>query len=542
MTYNLPFTQGQKLLEIGGGNVPIIRPNLDIRKEPNVDIVADISKPLPIKDNELDGVFSKFAIEHISWKQIRAFIKEVYRILKPGGQAVFITANLLEQARILTEVPNFEDNWVCMVFGENDYPENSHRAGFSPEFAGRLFKETGFERVIVAPWPDWRGDMIIEAKKAKLEPEKIFDKKYFNGGNEAGGYKGHYRDYVQNRIVFNKIMKDKPESVLELGCSRGYVLKMFEDAKVKAFGMDISAHAFRTRVSNSVIQANIFEKWSLPDKSIDYCYSVNLFEHIPEEHMPHIVSEIKRVCKRGLHGIDFGEQDNGFDKSYYNFKNKEWWEAQLPKGQKVVSSYVLKSLEPNNLIYDYISQGDGKVKLNIGSYISMFHDGWINIDALDINEYAANEKYKFYQKNIKEGLPFDNDTVDLIYNSHLLQQLTYDETKAFFGECLRVMKKGAAMRLAIADVKSLIEKYSEERLEIYDEINDGAEKLKFGSGKLWEILFAGNKAIYDFEAIKVLASGFEKIEQKQFRMGHEQILKETLESLPELNLFVELVK
>ena len=47
MVYTLPFTQGKRLLEIGGGSGtdpasrPIIRPNLDIRPGPLTDIVHD---------------------------------------------------------------------------------------------------------------------------------------------------------------------------------------------------------------------------------------------------------------------------------------------------------------------------------------------------------------------------------------------------------------------------------------------------------------------------------------------------------------------
>ena len=39
MTYTLPFTPQQKVIELGGGNRPYFRPNLDVRSGENIDIV-----------------------------------------------------------------------------------------------------------------------------------------------------------------------------------------------------------------------------------------------------------------------------------------------------------------------------------------------------------------------------------------------------------------------------------------------------------------------------------------------------------------------
>ena len=168
MSYQLPFRHGQKIIELGGGDAPVFRPNVDARFGPQTDFTADFSKPLPITSDEWDGVFCKFAIEHISWRDVRGFIGEVRRILKIGGTAVVIAPNLLEQARKLVEVAEsdgIDDRWVTMIFGDLDYPENSHKCGFSPEFACRLFREAGFSKVLVVPFGELQTDMIIEATK-----------------------------------------------------------------------------------------------------------------------------------------------------------------------------------------------------------------------------------------------------------------------------------------------------------------------------------------------------------------------------------------
>lgn len=168
MSYELPFKKDSKVIELGGGELPVFRPNVDYRHGPATDFTADFNEPLPITSDEWDGVFCKFALEHISWRKVRGFIAEVYRILKPGGTAVLITANLLEQARKFVEVGDsgeLEDRWIGMIFGDQDYVENLHRCGFSPAFAAKLFREAGFQRVNILPFGELKTDMIIEATK-----------------------------------------------------------------------------------------------------------------------------------------------------------------------------------------------------------------------------------------------------------------------------------------------------------------------------------------------------------------------------------------
>ena len=164
--YSLPFKSTDKVLEVGGGDRPNFRPNLDIRPSPTVDIVADLNQPWPVGNEIYDGVFGMYIIEHISWRKVRQFIAETHRVLKPSGVAVMITANLFEQAKKLVETPEWDDNLVCMIFGDNDYSENTHRCGFSPAYAIKLFREAGFHEVTIFEHPACKTDLIIEAHKS----------------------------------------------------------------------------------------------------------------------------------------------------------------------------------------------------------------------------------------------------------------------------------------------------------------------------------------------------------------------------------------
>ena len=169
--YSLPFKPGQRVCELGGGDRPIFRPNVDVRPMPTVDLVADFEKPLPMYTGEWDGVMGHFCIEHLSWKKVRGFISEVHRILRPGGIAVFVTANLLEQCRRVVETPEelWSDDLPCMVFGGQGHEGDFHKCGWSPAFAVKMFKECGFHAVRVVPYPGAKTDMVIEATKSSAQ-------------------------------------------------------------------------------------------------------------------------------------------------------------------------------------------------------------------------------------------------------------------------------------------------------------------------------------------------------------------------------------
>lgn len=164
--YSLPFRPGDRVLEVGGGDRPQFRPNLDCRELPTVDIVADLNQAWPVESDIYEGVFGLYIIEHISWRKVRQFISEAHRVLRPGGTAVMIAANLLEQARQLVETPEWNDDLVCQIFGDNDYPENTHRCGFSPTYAVELFSEAGFHDISIFEHPACKTDIIIEARKS----------------------------------------------------------------------------------------------------------------------------------------------------------------------------------------------------------------------------------------------------------------------------------------------------------------------------------------------------------------------------------------
>lgn len=163
---NISIELFDPVLEVGGGDNPSFRPNMDVRPLPTVDIVSNLEEPFPIKDESYGSVLGEYLLEHLSWRTVPQFISECHRILYPGGKAVFIVPNTLAQCKLAVATEVWTSEISNMLFGGQDFSDNVHKNALSPEYSIRMFKECGFYDVIIHPHPVSDTDMIIEAIKS----------------------------------------------------------------------------------------------------------------------------------------------------------------------------------------------------------------------------------------------------------------------------------------------------------------------------------------------------------------------------------------
>ena len=89
--------------------------------------------------------------------------------------------------------------------------------------------------------------------------------------------------------------------------------------------------------------------------------------------------------------------------------------------------------------------------LNLGCG-DTYHKNWINIDYSSVSNYVL-------EHDLSKGIPLENETVDFLYNSHILEHFSKESAKKLLNECYRVLKPGGIIRVVIPDLKSLAEEY-----------------------------------------------------------------------------------
>ena len=152
--------------EVGGGERPLQRPNIDVRALPTVDVVGD-AVYLPLRTGCLNGLLGRYVAEHISWRRVGYFFRECYRVLRPGGVLVLYTPNLEEQMKAALSGIHGGD-WLRiseMLFGSQETGIPPHQVGFNPTYLEKMLRDAGFRYVRVTPHPATPTDMVAEAVK-----------------------------------------------------------------------------------------------------------------------------------------------------------------------------------------------------------------------------------------------------------------------------------------------------------------------------------------------------------------------------------------
>lgn len=128
--------------------------NIDVRKtKPDVyvlDLEKDLLKPFP--DGSADEVIARDCIEHMSWRRVEDLLKDMHRVLKCGGRLYVQVPDLEAIMQKIIMHPNLKygelEGWKAIsfwVYGGQDYPENTHKAGFTIPTLKKLLESLGFE-------------------------------------------------------------------------------------------------------------------------------------------------------------------------------------------------------------------------------------------------------------------------------------------------------------------------------------------------------------------------------------------------------------
>jgi predicted SAM-dependent methyltransferase len=191
---------------------------------------------------------------------------------------------------------------------------------------------------------------------------------------------------------------------------------------------------------------------------------------------------------------------------------------------------------------DEVLENEHVLKLHIGCG-TVYKDGWINID----NNSDDNIKKLDFSWDLRNKLPFPNNSVDFIYNEHFLEHLTVEEGLAALKNFRDILKPGGVMRIAMPDLADVISNYLNVNWKIDQKyflkkynlefIQTRAERINI-SFRWW-----GHKWLYDWEELhrRLLEAGFSRITKcNLYESKFSELCK--LETRPESRLIAEVIK
>lgn len=126
--------------------------------------------------------------------------------------------------------------------------------------------------------------------------------------------------------------------------------------------------------------------------------------------------------------------------------------------------------------------------------------------------------------DLVKGIPAGNNTLDVIYHSHLLEHLSYKEGIAFIQSCYDALKPGGIMRVLVPDLELWCTNYINNNSFFFEEYKKALapdEHIYPTKGSIFMGMLHnhGHKCGYDFETLKWVISnaGFERIRRTLVR-------------------------
>jgi SAM-dependent methyltransferase len=126
---------------------------------------------------------------------------------------------------------------------------------------------------------------------------------------------------------------------------------------------------------------------------------------------------------------------------------------------------------------------DGRALLNLGCGTRM-HLAWNNVDSSPYALLARHRNLsralarlgvlsaerqsrlaavdpKIVRWDLRKGIPFPADSIDVVYHSHVLEHFDRDDALRLLAECHRVLRPGGILRVVVPDLLRLVTRYQD---------------------------------------------------------------------------------
>jgi predicted SAM-dependent methyltransferase len=185
-------------------------------------------------------------------------------------------------------------------------------------------------------------------------------------------------------------------------------------------------------------------------------------------------------------------------------------------------------------------KASGPIMLNVGCGTD-YKKGWVNID----NNSDNNIKELDVNWDLRNPLPYKANSVDYIFNEHLIEHLTVEEARVVIKDLMRVLKPGGVLRIAMPNLEEVVDQYK--KLPISKDPTIKRFKLTYIKTKAERINIAfrdwGHKWLYDPEELtrRLKEAGCKNITQCKFGRSKHSALR-GLEIREESSLIMEVTK
>lgn len=153
------------------------------------------------------------------------------------------------------------------------------------------------------------------------------------------------------------------------------------------------------------------------------------------------------------------------------------------------------------------------IKLHLGCGWRNFGDDWINIDGGDYPHVRHHDVTK---------LPYGDNEVDLIYNSHMFEYFDREQGFEVLKEWYRVLKVGGILRIAVPDFEPMARLYAEGKFPLSSFLGPLYGKMKMGAKGPAEASAPTiyHKTVYDFRDLKDMLGkvGFSDVKRYDWKM------------------------
>lgn len=169
---------------------------------------------------------------------------------------------------------------------------------------------------------------------------EFYDKKYYEDGIASG--KSCYTNYrwipeltIPMAYFFVKELGIKEsETILDVGCSKGYFVKALRLLGFETYGTDISQYA----IEHADTEIKDFVRLVTADnptpfnRSFDWVVTKDVLEHMDTESLHTFFEKYSDVSEKQYHVIPLGDQgkfripEYHLDKSHIQIHSEDWWE------------------------------------------------------------------------------------------------------------------------------------------------------------------------------------------------------------------------